>query len=85
MAKQTFKTAPSLGRKKALKKTAPVNVEKIERVVDEIHKEEPIKEPVVKVTIRIPKTQHRKLKMKLLELDKSAQEYFMEVVTKELT
>jgi hypothetical protein len=80
MKKTGFNDKVSLGRKVALKKTAP-KIEKIEQAVETIHQDE----PTSKASVTLPKSLYKKMKQRTLDLDMGVSEYFRTLLEKDLT
>ncbi len=92
--RKTTETTP-LAKKKVLG-SSKKNVEEIENLVKKIHKEEtvtpskpkvvpkPKQEETVRLTVDVPKSMHKKIKIKVAEKELKIQWYLRELITKDL-
>lgn len=79
----------NLGKKVELKKKN-LNLDKVEKVSEEIHtskveaKKEVIKVPLQKMTIEVPKTLHKQIKVKVAQEGLKIKDYIIQLVEKDL-
>ena len=66
MAKQLDAAKLTLGPKKEINKKKPVN---IETAIKKIHEPEPVKEKRIRLTIDVPKSKYKRIKIRMMDQD----------------